>query len=245
MLGCVEFCVPGGSLEEKLDLLEAHNLWLEMICTGERNIELLNSFNVEVKSVQAYLLHDLSLLSKDRGIRRAAIDHVKQSIVLARKTGAKYVVSVPTYRAELISNPFKECVRTFKELLDFASDYEVNILIESLSPKRTSFLPSLQQVDRLVRAVNRENTGLLADTCHIFDSNQDVVETLSEFQERLTEIHLKDSDSKPPGKGSLDFDKILEVCRGSMLCIEYSSPALERDFEDSLKYLNQRLSALE
>jgi sugar phosphate isomerase/epimerase len=236
MLGYAEFCVPGKKLEERLQILEGHGLWLEMICRKDRDLGPLDSFKVEVRSVQAYLLHHLSLLSRDKAIQKAAINHVEDAIKLAGKAGAGYVVTVPTYGFSYVKNPLDRCVEVFRGLSSSASEHGVDILIEALGPKRTSFLPSLREVDKLVKAIDRRNIGLLADTRHIFDSEGDVVKTLKEFKKDVVELHLKDTGSRPPGKGELDFKEILDVCRGPLLCLEYRSN-LKEDFEETLRYL--------
>ncbi|MFQ5904878.1 MAG: hypothetical protein ACE5JO_14440, partial [Candidatus Binatia bacterium] len=70
-LGCSELCLAG-RLEDKLDLLEDLGLWLELANTGPRDLSALDSYDVEVKTVQAHLLHEFHWLSSERRIREAA-----------------------------------------------------------------------------------------------------------------------------------------------------------------------------
>lgn len=91
-LGSVEFCLPGASLKEKVVVAEKHNLWLELVNDKDKDLTILDSYDVDVKSVQAYLLHELSLLSGDYATSKAASRHVKDTIKLACKIGAENVV---------------------------------------------------------------------------------------------------------------------------------------------------------
>lgn len=236
MLGCAEFCLPGKNLEKKLEAARKYALWVELVNDKKKDLGILNSFDVKVKSVQAYLLHDLSLLSRNPAIQKAAIKHVKDTIEMAGKVGAENVATVPAYGYEHIVQPYKKCIEIFRELSNYALDYNIKILIEALSQKRTSFLPSLAEVRKLVKAIDRENVCLAADTCHIYDSGENVAEVLEKFRDEIVKLHLKDSDSLPPGRGKINFKKILKICKNSLLCLEYKSNS-EKDLEDSLRYL--------
>lgn len=238
MLGCAEFCLPGKNLKEKLEAAGKCALWMELVNDREKDLSVLDSFSVEIKSVQAYLLHDLSLLSKNAAVQKAALNHVKDTIEMAGRVGVKNVLTVPTYGFEYAALAYKKCVEIFRELSNYALDCDVKILIEALSQKRTSFLPSLAEVRKLVKAIDRENICLAADTCHIYDSGENVAETLKKFRNEIVELHLKDSDSLPPCKGKINFKKILKICKDSLLCLEYKSKNLEKDLEDSLKFIS-------
>ncbi len=242
MLGCAEFCIPGKNLEEKLEVAKKRNLWVELVNYKKRDLNVLSSFNVEIKSVQAYLLHSLSLLSKNAAIQKAALTHVKDTIKMASNVGAENVATVPTYGFEHAAQPHKKCIEIFRELSNHALACDVKLLIEALSQKRTSFLPSLAEVGKLVKNIDRENVHLMADTCHIYDSGEDAAVVLGKFSSEIIELHLKDSGSKPPGKGVLDFKEILKKCKNSLHCLEYKSKNLEKDLEDALKFISPLLS---
>lgn len=236
-LGIAEFCLPGRTLKEKLAEAEKRRLWVELANRRRRDLSALDSFGVRIVTVQAYTLHHLSLISKIAAQRKAARKYVEETIEVARSVGAKYVLAVPSYGFDFISKPFEIAVEIFRGLCDYASERGIAILIEALSPKRTSFLPSLEQVNYFLNAIDRENAALAADTCHIHDSGEEVVETLKKFKKEVVELHLKNSENKPPGKGSINFKGIMEVCRESQFCLEYKSKNPKRDLKGSLKFL--------
>jgi len=218
-LGCSERCLDG-ELDDKLSILEKLGLWLELPNTGRRDLSILDSYDVEVKTVQAYLLHELHWLSSERSMRKAALEHVLDSIKLAEEVGADYVLTVPTYGFDIMANSREECVANYREI---SKETHLDILIEALSPNQTGFLPSLTDVVGLIAEIDRANIGLAADTWHIKESNADVVDALNELDTEVVEIHLRDTDSKPPGRGTLDFQKIIKASSPRLMCLEFST----------------------
>lgn len=83
-LGCVEFAVPGKTLEDKLRTLESHGMWLELVNDGKKKLKdvlgALKSFDTSIESVQAYLLHRLQMLSAKEKERKAAVRHVEDTV---------------------------------------------------------------------------------------------------------------------------------------------------------------------
>ncbi len=222
-LGCAELCL-GGKLEEKLDVLEGLGLWLELANTEPRDLSPLDSYDVEVKTVQAYRLHELHWLSKKKEMREAAYAHVLDTVRLAEKVGAQYVLTVPTYGFDLLKKPRGECIENYRRI---SEETDLTILIEALSPRQTNFLPSLPAAAELVEETARDNVGLAADTWHIEESGDDVAETLRGLGEVIIELHLRDTDSKPPGKGRMDFKEILSASSSPFFCLEFKTGTKE------------------
>ncbi len=217
-LGCSELCIPG-KFEDKLALMEDLGLWLEVTNIGPRDLSVIDSYNIEVVTVQAYQLHKLHWLSSDKGQREAAKDHVLDSIRLAEDLGADNLLTVPTYGFDTVGGARDVCIGNYKSL---SKETHLNILIEALSPNQTDFLSSLSAVAGLIKEISRDNVGLAADTWHISESGEDVIGTLKESKSDIVELHLRDSDSLPPGLGNMDFKGILDVSSSSYTCLEYS-----------------------
>lgn len=228
-LGCAEFTVPGETLAEKLEVLESRGLWLELVNDGrvaERLGEIreaLASFKVEVRSVQAYLQHKLSPLSSRAQERKAAIRHLEESIQIASAVGAQNVVAVLTYGSPGVGNPREASIKVFKRLGELGANLGVIISIEALGRPRTSFLPSVAEVCKLVGEMGSSHIRAMADTAHMHENGDEVVETLRNYLEDLEEIHLRDTESRPPGAGEIDFHQVLEAMRGfkGLACLEY------------------------
>jgi sugar phosphate isomerase/epimerase len=77
----------------------------------------------------------------------------------------------------------------------------------------------------------------MADTMQVYNSGEDVYATLERYAQRLKEVQLRDTGSRLPGKGELDFEKIAEICRGIPLCLEYTPENVEEDFKWAVGYM--------
>ncbi|MCS4542125.1 MAG: sugar phosphate isomerase/epimerase [Euryarchaeota archaeon] len=253
-LGCVEFAVPGNTLEDKLRALESHKMWLELVNDGFNKKQLNNilgilpSFNTPIKSVQAYLLHDLRMLSAKNRDRKVALSHVEETIKIASKVGAQNVVTVATYGEPTINNPMEKCIDIFRHFGKLGAELDVTISIEALSRDKTTFLPSISEVYRFVHDLGSDHVRLMADTMHIHANGENVAETIREYATEIAELHLHDTNSKPPGQGSIDFDPILKVVREKfkeLICLEYR-PSLDpyADFINTYEVVTKIISAV-
>jgi len=229
-LGCAEFAVPGDTLEDKLGILESHEMWLELVNDGfdekrlKNILEILSNFNTSIESVQAYLQHDLRMLSaKDRD-RKATVRHMEETIKIASAVGARNVVAVVTYGKPTIKNPREKCIELFKHFGKLGAEFNVVISIEPLGRGRTTLLPSVSEVCNLVHDVGSDHVRLMADTMHIHTNGENVAETIRKFATEIMELQLRDTNSRPPGQGSIDFGPVLKVVRekfNGLLCLEY------------------------
>lgn len=226
-LGCVEFAVPGTTLNEKLLFLESWGMWLELANDGTRSTrEVLGSLRTtetRILSVQAYGLHRMQLLSWDRAERSAALGHVRETIEMASEIGAGHVVTTISYGSPGVPDALDRCVRMFKELGRYGEEFGVVVGLEPLGKNRTSFLPGLRDVVDLVRRIGSEHVRPMADTMHIYDNGDPVREVIEENLELLSEVQLRDTDSRPPGSGGMDFGPIMDALSGygGLVCLEY------------------------
>ncbi len=238
-LGAVDFVLDSENFEEVLRIFEELGLWLELARFDAT--EVFSSYDVEVRSVQAYKLHELSIVSPHRKERIAAVEHIKEKIELASRIEAKRVVTVPAYGYSHAVNARQICMNSFRELADYASDCGVGIAIEALSPRRTSFLPCLREVIALVKDIDRENVYAMADTMHIHDAGEDVAEVIAEYSAEIAELHLKDTESLPPGKGRINFQQFLTQGLNVDLCLEYSGGG-DAALKEAVSFIKSLLS---
>ncbi len=236
-LGIAEFSLPGQGLEEKLQTAEHKRLWIEVANDGVpwkcwRWKSLLPSYRVRVRSVQAFLQHRLSLLSKSEVERKAALNHVIQTIEFASLVSAKHVVVVLCYGKPEVEDADEQSVRALGEMAKVAEDAGITLGLEPLDHARTNYRPTTEAVWEIVKLVNNDHLKLMIDTGHAWNNGENVVEILERFRDVVSEIHLKDSESKAPGLGALDFEPIVNVCANAkgLKCLEYcprSNPTAE------------------
>jgi len=227
-LGCVEFAVPGETLEEKLGVLESRDMWLELTHDGGRKLEdilaSMSSYRTPIKSIQASMLHKLRLLSDDGSERKDAVRHVEETMRWASVIGAKNIVTTLTYGDPASKNPRRMALEIFKKFGELAEELSVTVSIEPLGRNRTSFLPGVSEVFDLVTELGSPHVRLMADTMHIHENGDDVHDVIANYVDEISELQLRDTDSKPPGLGSIDFAKMMQVVRKKfrgLLCLEY------------------------
>jgi sugar phosphate isomerase/epimerase len=250
-LGCAEFAVPGVTLEEKLKVLESRGVWLELVndCRKQAR-DVLNaqkSFGAPIESVQAYLLHELEMLGENETQRKAAARHVEDTIKLASEVGAKNVVVTIAYGEPKIENPRKKCIELFRNFGKLGEEFNVTISIEPLGRDRTSFLPSVPEVHRLVQDIGSDHVRLMADTMHIYNSEKNVADVVRKYVAEIMELQLRDTGSRPPGLGKIDFVPILKLVREKfrgLICLEYKpGPDPDADFNHAIKFVGRAISA--
>ncbi len=220
-------------------------MWLELVNDGidekrlKKILETLSNFNTSIESVQAYLQHDLRMLSSKDSDRRAAVNHLESTIKIASAIGAQNIVAVVTYGKPTIKNPREECIKLFRHFGKLGAEFNVVISIEPLGRNRTTFLSSISEVYDLVQDVGSDHVRLMADTMHIHANEEDVAETIRKYAAEIMELQLRDTDSRPPGQGSIDFGPVLKVVREKfrgLTCLEYQ-PGLDSqaDFARALE----------
>lgn len=227
-------------------------MWLELVNDGltenrsKEISETLPSFNVLVRSVQANLLRDLIPLSARKKDREIAVNHIEETMKLASALEAQNVVAVATYGEPTVEDSMKKCVDTFRRLSKLGAELSVTVSIEALGKNRTTFLPSVSDVYNLVRKVGSDYVRPMADTMHIYDNGEDVAEVVGKHAGELAELQLRDVDSKPPGRGNIDFESVLKAVRGKfkgMICIEYRpGPDPYADFAWAREFVNKLIS---
>ena len=244
-LGCVEFAVPGNRLEDKLSVLESHEMWLELVNDGfdekrlKNILEILPNFNTSIESVQAYLQHDLRILNAKDKDRKAAVHHVEETIKIASAVGAQNVVAVAAYGKPTVKNPREKCIEIFRHFGKLGAEFNVVISIEPLGRDRTTFLPSVSEVCSLIHDVDSDYVRLMTDTMHIHANGENVVETIRKYATEIMELQLRDTNSRPPGLGGIDFGSVLKVVREKfkgLICLEYQpSSDPYADFANALE----------
>lgn len=250
-LGCVEFAVPGATLRDKLGVLESSKMWLEMANDGMKKLDevldILLSFKAPIMCVQAYRLHELELLGAGKAEQKNAIAHVEETIKIASAVGAKNIVTTITYGEPAVEDPWEKSVSMFKNFGKLAEELDVTVSIEPLGRNRTTFLPSLSKAHQLAQAVDSANVRLVADTMHIHDNGENVAEVVDEYLDDIAELQLRDTGSRPPGLGTIDFAKVLKTVRrrfDGLVCLEYKpGPDPIADFNHARKFATRIISA--
>jgi sugar phosphate isomerase/epimerase len=182
-------------------LSRKYDIEIPVLCTGE-----------------VYGQGGLSFMDPDQSIRTEAILRMKKIIDFASLFGAQ--VNIGRLRGQFTMEIPKETSQAwmyaaFEEVTDYAAQRGVTIILEPVPYIFCNNINSTQDGIAVVRRMGRENFRLMAD---IFSMNLEDISMERSFNDAkpyLTHIHVCDSNRLAPGRGNLDFGKILNMLKAS------------------------------
>lgn len=183
-------------------------------------------------SVHAPII-DINLGSINPKIRALSMQEVKESLEFAREVGATAVVvhaapgllampegkwsretQTPQMRGGLAEQE-ELTVEAIKDLADFAPD--LLICLENLVFPHEIYR-SPQELQELVRKVNRSNVGITLDVGHAVIAGHDPLDFVRLLFDDLFHIHLHDNHGEtdehlPLGQGTIDYVGIVQTLK--------------------------------
>ncbi|HSE26068.1 MAG TPA: sugar phosphate isomerase/epimerase family protein [Pyrinomonadaceae bacterium] len=145
---------------------------------------------------------------------------------IAAQINCPYVVVVPGRLPASGANETEiktESVRVLNQLADIAAAYNVSLAFEFLGQKDCS-VQTLAQANEIVKAVDRQNVGLIIDSFHFYagGSSIDMIESVA--PDSIYVFHLNDSEDRPreeledrhrlyPGSGILPLNEMFRAFR--------------------------------
>lgn len=191
-----------------------------------------------------------NLVTADNNSRIAAQKYVKKCVALCHQLGGKTfniclfsdkpLISDGNHRFLPVDKKRKlisSLVHPFRELAEYASDYDINLVIEPLNRYSTPICTNSEDAKYIVNQVNHENLGIMLDTFHMNIEEDSIYDTIVASSSLLKHVHVSDNNRKMPGFAHIDFDAVV---RG-LNKIKYSKyvtfePAIEStDYEVDLK----------
>ncbi len=158
--------------------------------------------------------------------------------------GKIVVVPSPTPEGATWEQIKAESVRVLRDLSDVAAPYGTRLAFEFLGFGWCS-VRTLEQAWEIVRETDRDNIGLVLDTCHFFAGGSSVASIAGVDPNKLFIFHINDVEERPketiedahrllPGEGVIPLDGILAAVKATgfdgLCSIELFRPAYwERD----------------
>ena len=187
----------------------------------DRVEQLSREYDIEIPVLctgEVYGQGRLSFMDPDQSIRTEAILRMKKIIDFAAPFGAQ--VNIGRLRGQLSMEIPKETslawmYAAFEEVTDYAAERGVTIILEPVPYLFCNNINSTLDGIAVVRRMGRENFRLMAD---IFSMNLEDVSMERSFNDAkpyLTHIHVCDSNRLAPGRGNLDFGKIVNMIKAT------------------------------
>lgn len=224
-LAIQEDMLPGRTLKERYlraaDLgFDGVELWSDGLDKRLYDVaEALNEANLPVAAVN--LGKNDGYLSPDMAKREAAIGYMRQAMATAVDFRAPHVIFVPHW-GELVTpdlTPHRSDRELANDLMvwflrtvsDLAYALGTRLEMQPRNHYETDFMNTVAQAVHFSDVIKDNPHVRIA--AHLFDMalEEDVVDSLQQYHDRVGYIHLSDSNCRLPGEGLLDFAAIAET----------------------------------
>lgn len=105
---------------------------------------------------------------------------------------------------------FERSVETLRLVGDLFLKYNVKAAIEPIRSAEVSFIHTVADAKRYIKAVNHPGVGHInGDIYHMQSEESHIGEVILEAGKMLVNLHIADSNRRALGEGSLDLDTII------------------------------------
>ncbi|MCH3965800.1 MAG: sugar phosphate isomerase/epimerase [Clostridium sp.] len=248
------------TLEKDLELCEKHGYELIEIRTMDKLKEYLKNHSVddlarffETHRIKPFAFNALVFFN-NRSV--AEYQEIKKELQcmceIGQKIGCKNIVVVPLVGEQKFTKTQikKSSVKVLNELADIADKYGIRLAIEFVGHPQCTINTFGQAYD-IVKAVNRDNVGLVLDCFHFHAMGSRIEDLQKADGSKIFILHIDDTEDFPigslvdedrlwPGEGAIDLDSILSTLKkigySDMVSIEEFRPEYyELDIEDAIK----------
>jgi len=153
-------------------------------------------------------------LSSNSGIQRQnAIDYIKRELDFASAVGASYMLVVPGAVGRpgaYDESEFERSTATLRIVGDLFAQHKVKAAIEPIRSAEVSLTHTIADAIRYIKAVNHPGVQHInGDVYHMQSEESHIGEALLDAGERLTNLHMADSNRCALGEGAMDVDAII------------------------------------
>jgi len=226
---------------------------------------LLASYSVGVSGVTGMWGHGSgyskfrNMVTANNELLTAAQNYVKKCILLCQRLGgstfniclfsSKTLVSDSNHKTLLPREKIKlasSIIGPLRELAKYASDYNIELLIEPLNRYSTPVCTEVEDAKYIIDLINQENVGMLLDTFHMNIEEDSIHDAIIRSNTMLKHVHISDNNRKMPGLAHIDFKSIIVALKK----IKYSKyltfePTFQSsDYKNDLKFGLQYLKKL-
>jgi len=188
------------------------------------------------------------LIHEDAYVRYGTVKYLKDCIDLIAGLGGQIFCIVPSTVGKVVpmASPREEwgwAVEGLREVAYYAGEKGVRPGIEPLNRFETNFINRHDQAVLLAQEVG-QNIGVVLDAFHINIEEADPLVAIKETGPYLVDFQVADNNRFPPGRGAIDWDKLVGALREAgydkYLTSEFVMPvdrtpaaAVEQEAEDA------------
>lgn len=178
-------------------------------------VERLQMQVAAIGTGQAFLAEGLNLIDSNDDIRLRAKNRLKEHIDFAAHFGAKVIIGFirGMRKGRLFEDVLSIFVEQMRQLAEYGLSKGVSLVIEPLNRYEIDFLNTLEETYEVVKLIDKENVGILADTFHMNIEEAKIEKNLLSIADKLLHFHVADSNRWAPGTGHYDFASTFEALK--------------------------------
>jgi D-psicose/D-tagatose/L-ribulose 3-epimerase len=155
---------------------------------------------------------DENPISPEAAIRTKALDRIKWVIDRAHDLNSK-IICGPFHSAHAVfarRAPEDQEYSWSAEVLHAAGEYaaqaDITLALEALNRFESYLCNTMEQLTRLVKAVDHPNVRAMFDTHHANIEEKKFSQAIQTISPLLAHVHISENDRGTPGDGHIDFD---------------------------------------
>lgn len=153
-----------------------------------------------------YLYPEFLSEEDDLEKQKALLEEFQFACRMGKEMGSEYLVVVPPLQRNPKGEPFignsedtfTHCVRILKQLSNLAQPFGMKLCFEVVGFDRSS-VRSVEEADRIIRAVGRENVGFVFDSYNLYlNEGLNHFEVLQTIEpDKIFAVHINNADDVP------------------------------------------------
>ncbi len=101
-------------------------------------------------------------------------------------------------------------VDTFRKICDLASKYGIEMVLEQLQPYESNLVCSLEEINKMLMDVNRENLKVCLDVVAMEVAGDSIDGFFEKLGQKIVHVHLADSNHEILGEGYYPVEQYLD-----------------------------------
>ncbi|MEM2931108.1 MAG: sugar phosphate isomerase/epimerase family protein [Thermoproteota archaeon] len=184
----------------------------------KRISELSSSYGVSIVASNSIYPPDFSHASNSEHLRRRSIEYTYRLAEAASEIECPILVWGSGKARSIPFETTREdgCERNLavlKEAAKAGEEFNVRFGIEPLPKNETNFVNTVEEALELVEKVNSDFVKITADVRHMIREEYDLVESLKKAEGEIIHVHIADNNSRVPGRGIIDFNRLFKCFR--------------------------------
>ncbi len=179
----------------------------------KETLKILGGHGIRVGGICGMFSADNDLSSNRAIHRQAAIDYIRRELDFAQAVQGGYLLVVPGAVGRPAPYDSSEFFRSTETLRLVAGDFEkagVKAAIEPIRAAEVSFCHTIADAQAYIETVNHPGVRHInGDVYHMQSGESHIGEAILAAGERLTNLHLADSNRCALGDGALDVDTLI------------------------------------